>query len=384
MRKKRNSDDSFWVVSWEFPKTATWNYDFGCFSMGISITRCRFAFPYCDSRDTLLFWFPPWPDGRSKEFRQLNQLVTCSDYGIWICELVNILYQTKRNSLLLRFYKPLGVGTGQASPPFSGCRSTGRPFASGSVAAARQCNWKWCHLTTSVTIREKNPLISRWSNLSLNSGWHCMKSCCHPLKWGNKLDLIDTHILSYIHVILGVIFLLQMPLVTSHFPRGIRAEPCYAKPLIWTPRRWPWCIVVSEWFYCRRREQFTLPSAQKTLRIEPIVWRWKKNGHFGELESWSSTITYTVDIPFFPWQNGRRAQVRTSDGFTGWLSLHTLDHVPIALMVHTDTEKKSSFREEFESKWRRQGLTDSRKRAFKKGVWNGKFFTWTIFCEDRS
>ena len=33
------------------------------------------------------------------------------------------------------------------------------------------------------------------------------------------------------------------------------------------------------------------------------------------------------------WQVGRRAHVRTSDGFTGWLSLQTLDQMDIAVKV---------------------------------------------------
>ncbi|CAK9097245.1 unnamed protein product [Durusdinium trenchii] len=58
---------------------------------------------------------------------------------------------------------------------------------------------------------------------------------------------------------------------------------------------------------------------------------------------------------------GRRAQVRTGDGFVGWLSFSTAENVPIAQKVRLEgsagkvrrKEDPSSFREEFESKWRR-------------------------------
>ena len=39
-----------------------------------------------------------------------------------------------------------------------------------------------------------------------------------------------------------------------------------------------------------------------------------------------------VSLTFFV-QVGRRAHVRTSDGFTGWLSLQTLDQMDIAVKV---------------------------------------------------
>eukprot|EP00434_Breviolum_minutum_P003907 symbB.v1.2.003434.t1/scaffold195.1/size274553/5 len=55
-------------------------------------------------------------------------------------------------------------------------------------------------------------------------------------------------------------------------------------------------------------------------------------------------------------QVGRRAHVRTSDGFTGWLSLQTLDQMDIAVKVEATGKVDGngpSFREEFESKWRR-------------------------------
>ena len=56
---------------------------------------------------------------------------------------------------------------------------------------------------------------------------------------------------------------------------------------------------------------------------------------FIEICSGSSTIYIFmpgVFLTFFV-QVGRRAHVRTSDGFTGWLSLQTLDQMDIAVKV---------------------------------------------------
>lgn len=39
---------------------------------------------------------------------------------------------------------------------------------------------------------------------------------------------------------------------------------------------------------------------------------------------------------------GRRAHVRTSDGFTGWLSLQTLDQMDIAVKVEANSKVPGS------------------------------------------
>ncbi|CAE7544884.1 unnamed protein product [Symbiodinium sp. CCMP2456] len=78
-----------------------------------------------------------------------------------------------------------------------------------------------------------------------------------------------------------------------------------------------------------------------------------------ELNSAEVAVVHCGERVLLLQEVGRRARVRTVDGFIGWISLYTADNVPIARKVSRDVQHsfkdrgRASFREEFEQKWRR-------------------------------
>ncbi|CAE7783973.1 TATDN2 [Symbiodinium microadriaticum] len=78
-----------------------------------------------------------------------------------------------------------------------------------------------------------------------------------------------------------------------------------------------------------------------------------------ELNSAEVAVVHCGERVLLLQEVGRRARVRTVDGFIGWISLYTADNVAIARKVSRDVQHsfkdrgRASFREEFEQKWRR-------------------------------
>ncbi|CAE6957686.1 unnamed protein product [Symbiodinium sp. CCMP2592] len=78
-----------------------------------------------------------------------------------------------------------------------------------------------------------------------------------------------------------------------------------------------------------------------------------------ELNSAEVAVVHCGERVLLLQEVGRRARVRTVDGFIGWISLYTADNVPIARKASRDVQHsfkdrgRASFREEFEQKWRR-------------------------------
>ncbi|CAE8583336.1 unnamed protein product, partial [Polarella glacialis] len=72
-------------------------------------------------------------------------------------------------------------------------------------------------------------------------------------------------------------------------------------------------------------------------------------------------------------ENGRRAKVRTKDGFTGWISLYTSDSVPIVRRVRPDGQTAFASRRSATTEVARPPRSSSRSSLDKDPVFKDAF-----------